>query len=115
MYTDDPVQVYLREVANVPPMTRQRELECVRHIRARDEHADLAEKNLFEANLALVVAIAQKHPCEHIHIFDLMITGNNALFRALQAFAHSDAENFTAFATPFIENAIVHQIATPTC
>jgi len=112
MYTDNPVRVYLREVANVAPMLPDRERECVRHIRVRDEHADLAAKDLLEAHLALVIAIAQRHPCEHIHILDLIITGNNALSRAVQAFAHSDAGNFSAFAAPFIENAIVHQIGT---
>ncbi|HUA20364.1 MAG TPA: sigma factor [Bryobacteraceae bacterium] len=113
MYTDDPIEVYLSEVAKVPPMTRERELECVRYIHSRDEHADVASKDLLEANLALVVAIARRHPCEHIQILDLIQTGNNALFRALQAFTDSDDEDFSAFATPFIEKAIVRQIATP--
>ena len=113
MYTDDPVEIYIKEVRRIPRMTREREMECIRHICAGDEHGDLAARDLFEANLSLVVAIAQRHHCPHIHMLDLIVTDNNALFRALQAFTESDAEDFTAFATPFIEEAIAHQVTNP--
>jgi hypothetical protein len=36
MYNDDPVQVYPNEVCQAPPLTREQEMECVRHIRAAD-------------------------------------------------------------------------------
>lgn len=111
MYDDDPVQVYLREVRNVPRMMPVREAECIQHIRAKDEHADVAAKDLLEANLALVVEIAQKHPS--LHILDLIQAGNSALFSSLRAFADSDAEDFSSFAAPFVENAIVHAITSP--
>lgn len=115
MYDDDPVTIYLREISKVPPLTREQEMECVRHIRASDDQAELALKDLVEANLALVVLIAQKHPSDHVHILDLIVTGNNALLTAARAFADSDAENFTAFATPFIENAVLHAVTTQHC
>jgi RNA polymerase primary sigma factor len=101
MYEGDPVRVYLREMSKVPPMTRERELECLRQIRARDEQADVAEKDLLEANLALVVAIARKHPSDRIHILDLIIIGNNALMQAVRAFA-----------ALYIERAIEHAVLT---
>jgi len=106
MYEDDPVKVYLREMGKVPPLTREQEMECARHIRARDEQAEYAKKDLVEANLALVVSIAQQHPSDHIHILDLIQTGNIALFTAVQAFADCTAVNFSAFAAPLIESAI---------
>jgi RNA polymerase primary sigma factor len=85
MYGDDPVRVYLNEVRKVPPLTRDQEMDCVRHIRAGDERADVAEKDLVEANLALVVAIVEKHPSDHIHILDLIVNCNGALFPAIRA------------------------------
>jgi DNA-directed RNA polymerase sigma subunit (sigma70/sigma32) len=103
MYADDPVQV---------PLSREDEAECVRHIRAQDDQAELAEKDLLEANLAMVVKVARNHPSERIHILDLIITGNYALMTALHAFAASDSEDFSAFALPFVENAITHAVAT---
>jgi RNA polymerase primary sigma factor len=112
MYDDDPVKVYLNEMCNVPPLTREQEIECVRHIRARDEQAEYAEKDLVEANLALVVSIAQQHPSEHIHLLDVIVTGNDALMTAVRAFADSNAEDFSAFATPFIERAIDHVVTS---
>jgi len=115
MYGDDPVQVYLHEMGKVPPLTRDQEMECARHIRAGDEQAEYAEKDLIEANLALVVSIAQKHPSDHIHILDMIIIGNNALMTAVRAFADSDAEDFSAFAALYIERAIDHAVTTRNC
>ena len=115
MYEDDPVKVYLTEMAKVPPLTRDRERECAQHIRANDDQVELALKDLVEANLALVVLIVQKHPSDHVHILDLIMTGNNALLTAANAFAGSDTGDFSAFATPFIENAIIHAVTTQNC
>jgi len=115
MYDDDPVRVYLREMGRIPPMSREKELECARHIWARDSEAELAKKDLVEVNLAVVVSIAKTHPSDHIHILDLIQIGNEALFSAMRAFADSDADNFTEYARPFIENAIAHAVATPSC
>jgi RNA polymerase primary sigma factor len=97
-------------MGKVPPLTREREIECARHIRARDEQADISEKYLVEPNLALVVQIVQQHPTEHVHILDLVQTGNQALLAAVQTFVNCDAEDFSACAGPLIENAIVHAV-----
>ncbi len=109
---DGPVEVYLAEVRKVPPLTREQEAECVRHIRAHDEQAEVAKKDLVEANLALVVAITKKHPSDDIHILDLIIVGHNALMQAVRAFPDSNTENFSSFATLYIERAIEHAVLT---
>jgi len=72
-------------------------------------------KDLVETALPLVVSIAQKHPSDRIHALDLIVKGNNAPLAAAHAFADSDADNFSAYAAPFIENAIIHAITTPDC
>ncbi len=72
-------------------------------------------KALLEANLALVVSIIEKHPSDRIHILDLIMTGNDALFTAARAFADTNGEGFSAFAAPFIENAILHAVTTQNC
>jgi DNA-directed RNA polymerase sigma subunit (sigma70/sigma32) len=111
MNEDDPVRVYLGEI-KVPPLTHDQEAECARHIRAGDDQAELSKKDLVEANLALFVQIAQQHPSEHVHILDLIQMGNQALLAAVQAFANSDAEDFSALAARFIERAIEHAAVT---
>src|ERR1700733_13041415 len=115
MYADDPVRVYLHEVSKISPLSREQELECVRHIRAKDDQADWASKELLERTLSLVVDIVQKHPSDRIHMLDLIPLGNSALFNALRAFEDSDSDDFSAFAAPFIENAILHAVTTPNC
>jgi len=115
MYEDDPVRVYLNEVGKVPPMTREQERECVLHIRANDEQADVAEKDLVEANLRLVVSIVQKLPSDRVHILDLIEEGNRALMASVRAFVDSDAENFSAFAAPYIERAIMQTATSRNC
>ncbi len=115
MYDSDPVGVYLHEMGKVPPLTREQEMECVRHIRAQDAQADNAMKNLVEPNLALVVSIAQKHPSDHVHILDLIQTGNIALLNAVRAFADAQAEDFPAFAAAYIDRAIDHAVTIPNC
>ncbi len=112
MYGDDPVEFYKSEARKVPPMNRQQELECIRHIRARDGQAERATRELVEANLALVISIAEKHPSDRIHIMDLLMAGNEALIRAVEPFADSGAEGFSAYVAPFIERAIEHAVAT---
>jgi DNA-directed RNA polymerase sigma subunit (sigma70/sigma32) len=112
VHEDDPVRVYLDEMSKATPLTREQEMECVRHIRARDEQADLAMKDLVERVLPLVVCIAQKHTSDQIHILDLISTGNDALMQGARAFADSNADNFSAFAEPFIERAMVHAAVT---
>ena len=112
MSEDDPVRVYWNEMSKVPPLTHDQEMECARHIRAGDDQAELSKKDLVEANLALVVQIAEQHPSEHVHILDLIPVGNQALLAAVLAFANSDAEDFSAFTARFIERAIEHAVVT---
>jgi RNA polymerase primary sigma factor len=112
-YDDDPVTIYLREVATVSPLTRDQERECVRHIRDRDERAELARTDLVEANLAQVVSIAEKHSSDRVHMLDLIQKGNEALMQAIDAFVASGAADFSAFAAPRIERAILDAITTP--
>jgi DNA-directed RNA polymerase sigma subunit (sigma70/sigma32) len=109
-YSDDPVKVYLREVANVTPLTSEQERECIRHIREGDDQADWSTKELVERVLPLVVAIAQRHPTDRIHILDLIRAGIDALINAARAFADSTVDNLADFATPFIERAIEHAV-----
>ncbi len=115
MYDDDPVKVYLHEIGKVAPKTREQEAECVRRIRAKDETSDVTMKDLMEANLALVVTVAQRHSNGRVHILDLIETGNNALMTALKAFADSNSHDFSAYVEPLIEKAVLHRITTQDC
>lgn len=110
-FIDDPVQVYLREVG-IATLTPEEEAACVRQFRAEGSESDRAGARLMEANLSLVVSIAERYANDRIHVLDLIIEGNNALFTAFKAFRESDHHKFSAYAAPSVERAIAHRSST---
>jgi len=105
-YSDDPVSVYLAEVRKVSPLSREEETRCVQHVKAKDAQADWSGKTLMEANLELVVFIAERNNNDRIHILDLIIAGNEGLLEALKSFPDSTEDSFSVYAVPYIERAI---------
>ena len=73
--------------------------------------AEIAVKSLVEANLHLVVSIAQRHPSSGVHVLDLIVKGNEGLFLALKTFAGGPGESFSAHAATCIEQAISNAIS----
>jgi len=109
-FVDDPEGLYLAEVLKVPPLSPEEEISCLQHVRAGDEQAESARKRLVEANLHLVVSIAERYRNGRIHFLDLIVKGNDALTGALQAFGGEGS--FPAYAAPHIERAIA-DLASP--
>jgi len=112
-FTDDPEGLYLSEVQKIPPLKPDEEIRCLQHARAGDEQAESARKRLLEANLHLVVSIAKRNRNEQIHFLDLIVKGNDGLMGALQAFAESGEDSFSAYATACIERAVAETLASP--
>jgi RNA polymerase primary sigma factor len=110
-FLDDPLQVYLAHLKNVPPMDRAEEMACLRHLRAEDEWAEDARTRLVEVNLQLVVAIADRYCRDQPCILDLIQEGNCGLLRAAQSPPDGAAERFSTHATPFVERAIAEAIS----
>jgi RNA polymerase primary sigma factor len=112
-FIDDPDGLYLFEVQNIPPLNPDEEIRCLQHVRAGDEQAEPARKRLLEANLHLVVSIAERNRHDRIHFLDLIVKGNDGLMGALQAFGDSGEDSFPAYATACIERAIAEALAAP--
>ncbi len=110
-FVDDPLGLYLDTVEKVPPLSRDEELHCIQHLRAPDQHAESAGKRLLEANLHLVVSIAERYANKGIHILDLIQSGNTGLMVALQSCADGSDDNFPGHAAPYIERAITERLA----
>ena len=108
---DDPVQVYLREVGAVPPLTKDQEIELSRHVLANDPQAEFAGKTLVEANLAMVVSIAQRYPRGNMHLLDLVQKGNDGLLFALKTFPDHPNQSFSTYAAACVDAAIAKAIA----
>lgn len=88
-FIDNPEKVYLTEVLKVPQLSPGEEILCFQHVRAGDEQSESARKRLVEANLHLVVSIAERYRNDRIHFLDLIMKGNDGLMRALQDFGGS--------------------------
>ncbi|MGO9094807.1 MAG: sigma factor [Bryobacteraceae bacterium] len=108
---NDPFKVYLREVQG-PPLTKGEEIDLLRHVRERDSLADSAGVRLIQANLALVVSIAERPRDEGVPLLRLIQEGNLGLGSAVNTFAESGSDDFPAHAAACIEHAIVKAIAT---
>ena len=109
----DLVEVYVAEVCKVPPLSREEEIQCVRHVRLGDQQAESAGQRLVEANLHLVVSIAKRHPDDRIHILDLIQKGNEGLLSAFRTFKDSGEDDFSACAATHIERAIAEALVSP--
>ena len=112
-FDDDPVQVYLREVCAVPPLTEDQEIELSRHVLANDQQAESAGKTLLEASLAMVVSIAERYRHGNMHLLHLIQTGNDGLFFALKTFPDHPNQSFSAYAAECVETAIAKAAAHP--
>src|SRR5215469_14511105 len=84
-FCDDPLRVYLMELARIPPLGRAEEITCIEHVRANDDMAQSCRKRLVEANLQLVVTLAERHHDERFHILELIEKGNEGLLHATES------------------------------
>lgn len=106
----DAVQIYLKEIGEIPLITASREKELAKRIEQGDEEA----KNLLiKANLRLVVSIAKKYVgrSPDLTILDLIQEGNLGLFRAAEKFDWRKGYKFSTYATWWIRQAITRALA----
>ncbi len=108
---NDPLKFYLHELRTIRPLTRDEETDLLQHVRTQDELAESATKRLIEANLSLVVSVAERYSSASIHILDLIQKGNEALLLALKTFTGSSTDSFSAHAATCVEHAVLSAIA----
>jgi DNA-directed RNA polymerase sigma subunit (sigma70/sigma32) len=104
---------YSAGIDTVPPLSTDEEICCIQHTRAGDREAKSAGERLVEANLRLVVSIAERYRDGLIAIPELKMGGNKAMLAALHIFNKSGDEKFAAHVTPKIERAIEEAIGSP--
>ncbi|MFH1894853.1 MAG: sigma-70 family RNA polymerase sigma factor [Patescibacteria group bacterium] len=106
----DPVQMYLKEIGQVPFLTAEDEKDLAKKIETGDRES---EKKLARANLRLVVSIAKRYigRSPNLTLLDLIQEGNLGLFRAVEKFDWRRGYKFSTYATWWIRQAITRALA----
>lgn len=131
--TSDTVGLYLREMAQVPLLSMEEEVELAMRIEAGEEAAeklsdapdsprrtewqflvsdgDDAREHLIKANTRLVVSIAKKYMSRGVPFLDLIQEGNLGLMKAVEKFDYKRGFRFSTYATWWIRQTITRAIA----
>ena len=134
--SDDTVGLYLKEMARVPLLTTEEEVDLAKRIekgkeaeaelrktngngsakrfnemRAYIEDARAARDHLIKANTRLVVSIAKKYMARGVPFLDLIQEGNLGLMKAVEKFDYHRGYRFSTYATWWIRQTITRSIA----
>jgi RNA polymerase sigma factor (sigma-70 family) len=102
------LRVYLKEIARIPLLTREQEIDLASRARAGDE---AAKAKLIESNLRLVVQIARRYLNRGLPLPDLIEEGNLGLLRAVEKFDAERGTRFSTYAVWWVRQAIVRALA----
>ena len=131
--SSDTVGLYLKEMARVPLLSTEEEIELAMRLEAgetcahklrRDpasahaadwklqiEDGREAREHLIKANTRLVVSIAKKYMCRGVPFLDLIQEGNLGLMKAVEKFDYRRGYRFSTYATWWIRQTITRAIA----
>ena len=114
---NDPLRLYLKQMAQVPLLTREQEVEIFKRIENGEINEDNSQdaikgkKEMVEANLRLVVSIAKKYINRGVSFLDLIQEGNMGLMKAVEKFEYRRGYKFSTYATWWIRQGITRAIA----
>ncbi|HEU4327519.1 MAG TPA: sigma-70 family RNA polymerase sigma factor [Roseiflexaceae bacterium] len=127
--TDDSLRQYLRAIGQIPLLTAEQEIVLAKAL-SEQEHAQCAlahsgpaeqerarleqqvaqgeeaRRQLIQANLRLVIAIARRYTISGMSLMDLIQEGNIGLMHAVEKFDYRKGNRFSTYATWWIRQAI---------
>jgi RNA polymerase primary sigma factor len=131
--SNDTVGLYLKEMARVPLLSTDEEIQLAMRIEAGQaseaklrkdpnnaravewkfliEDGNCAREHLIKANTRLVVSVAKKYMSRGVPFLDLIQEGNLGLMKAVEKFDYRRGFRFSTYATWWIRQTITRAIA----
>jgi RNA polymerase primary sigma factor len=104
----DLIGIYLREIRRVPLLNAEQEIALAKRV----EQDDAAAKDqLIQANLRLVVPIAQRYLNRGLALLDLIQEGNLGLIRAVEKFDYRRGFRFSTYAKWWIRHGVTRALS----
>ena len=105
---DKTIRIYLREIGEVGLLTPAEEIRLAERIHRGDEEA---RKHMIQANLRLVVKIAQDYARFGLPLLDLISEGNIGLMKAVDRFDPKKGGKLSTYAAWWIKQSIKRALA----
>ena len=100
--------LYLRDIKDAEPLSREKEVEFFQRAKAGDEKARQA---LVSANLRFVVSVARDYKDYGLSLIELISEGNVGLMEAVKRFDETRGFKFITYAVWWIRQAILKALA----
>jgi RNA polymerase primary sigma factor len=99
---------YLKEIAQIPLLTRRQEIDLAKKIKKGDA---AAREQMINANLRLVVTIAHDYANLGVPLLDLISEGNIGLTKAVERFDPTKGAKLSTYAMWWIKQSIKRALA----
>ncbi len=99
----DSIQLYFREIKNIPKLSKEQIDQLWKRSRSGDKKA---RKRLVELNLRLVIPVTKRYIRHRIDFLDLVEEGNVGLIRAVEKFNPDRKISFSTYANYWIDQSI---------
>lgn len=107
-FRDGPLGAYLREIGEIPLLTRADEQRLGKRIKKGDR---AAREQMIRANLRLVVKIAQDYAGLGLPLLDLISEGNIGLIKGVERFDPNRGTKFSTYGAWWIKQAVRRALA----
>lgn len=104
----DAINLYLRDIGEIPLLNREEEEKLAKKSRRGDKQA---KETLVKSNLRLVVAIAKRYSNLGVPFLDLIAEGNLGLIKAVEKYRTGRGAKLSTYASWWIKQAIIRALA----